>query len=211
MPTKGRPARKAQPPTRAKAVVGPLVGGERTILKALKKSTSIEFVETPLRDVIGYLQEKHHIPIWLDSLGLEGAGVGGDTPITKNLKGISLRSALKLILDDLGLRYAIHNDVLLITSPTRAESEEFLVTKMYPVADLVLPIQDRPYVGGLLPSGLEPTSTGGPGGSGQVGPFVVSVIPVVGPVAAKPTAAVGDFDSLIDLITSIVGAKMLGG
>ncbi len=58
--------------------------------------------------------------------------------MTKNLKGISLRSALKMILDELQLKYVIHNEVLLITSPTKAESDEYMVTKAYPVADLVV-------------------------------------------------------------------------
>lgn len=64
--------------------------------------------------------------------------IGSDTLVTKNLKGIKLRSALKLILDELGLKSVIHEGILLITSPTKAESEEFLETKIYPVKDLVL-------------------------------------------------------------------------
>ena len=35
------------------------------------------------------------------------------------------------------LKYVVHNDVLLITTPERAESDEFLTTKVYPVADLI--------------------------------------------------------------------------
>ena len=33
----------------------------------------------------------------------------------------------------------IHNEVLLITSPTKAESDEYMTTKVYPVADLLVP------------------------------------------------------------------------
>jgi hypothetical protein len=207
-PPAARPARKAQPPTPAKAAVSSVVGGERAIREALREPTSLQFVETPLQDVIDYLREKHHIEIQLDKKELESMSIGPDTLVTRSLRGISLRSALKLMLDEMGLKFVIHNEVLLITSPTKSESDEFLVTKMYPVADLVIPIQDHPYAGGLLPNGLEPTSPGGPGGSGQVGPFVVSVIPVVGPAAAKPTTVrVADFDSLIELITTTVAPK----
>ena len=92
--------------------------------RALKQPTQIEFVETPLRDVIDYLKDLHHIEIQLDSAALKEAGVDENTPITKNLKGISLRSALKLMLDELQLKYVIHNEVLLITTPEKAESEE---------------------------------------------------------------------------------------
>ena len=79
--------------------------------------------------------------------------IGGDTLVTKNLQGISLRSALKLLLDEMGLKYVIHNEVLLITSPTKAESEEFLITKFYDVSDLLFSVSDYPYRGGLLPGG----------------------------------------------------------
>ena len=74
----------------------------------------------------------------LDSTVLKEAGIADDTPITKSLKGISLRSALNLLLDDLQLRYVIHNEVLLITSPVKANSPEYLETRVYDVADLVI-------------------------------------------------------------------------
>jgi hypothetical protein len=54
------------------------------------------------------------------------------------LSGIKLRSALHLLLDDLKLQYVIQNEVLLITTPEKAESEEYLATRIYPVKDLVL-------------------------------------------------------------------------
>ena len=128
---------------------------EKKIEEALKQPTQIEFVETPLKDVVDYLKDLHHIEIQLDAAALKEAGVDESTPVTKNLKGISLRSALKLLLDDLQLKYVIHNEVLLITTPAKAESDEFMTTKVYPVADIVLPIKaDR------LPGGF-----GGLGGS----------------------------------------------
>ena len=87
------------------------------------------------------------------------------TPVTKNLKGISLRSALKLLLDELQLKYVVHNEVLLITSPAKAESDEYMTTKVYPVADLVLPIKSAGFSGGFGGMG----GMGGFGGQGQGG------------------------------------------
>ena len=78
---------------------------EKKIEEALKQPTQIEFVETPLKDVVDYLKDLHHIEIQLDSAALKEAGVDESTPVTKNLKGISLRSALKLLLDELQLKY----------------------------------------------------------------------------------------------------------
>ncbi len=83
------------------------------------------------------------IEIWLDTTnGLKDGGIEPDTPITVRLKDCRLERALNLILDDLSLTWTIHNDVLFITSPQRANSEQFLDTRVYDVADLVV-YQDR--------------------------------------------------------------------
>jgi hypothetical protein len=138
---------------------------EKKIEEALKSPTAIEFVDTPLKDVVDWLKDYHKIEIQLDKKELESMSVGDDTPVTKNLKGISLRSALKLMLDELGLKYVVHNEVLLLTSPTKAESEEFLTTKVYPVADLVIPIQQAGFSGGFGGMGGFGGFGGGQGGS----------------------------------------------
>src|SRR5208283_234882 len=158
---------------------------EKKIEEALKQPTQIEFVETPLKDVIDYLKDLHHIEIQLDGPALKEAGVDESTPVTKNLKGISLHSALKLLLDELQLKYVIHNEVLLITSPAKAESDEYMTTKVYPVADLVLPIRSMSFggmggmmgggmmgggmVGGGMGGGMRGGGMGGVGGGGMMG------------------------------------------
>ena len=96
----------------------------------------MEFIETPLSDVIDFLKDHHHIEIQLDNKALSDVGIGSDTPVTKNLKGISLRSALNLLLRDLNLTWTIQNEVLLITTPEEAENQ--LITKVYDVSDLVV-------------------------------------------------------------------------
>ena len=111
---------------------------EAKILAALDDKTELEFVDQPLTDVIDYLKERHDIEIQLDSKALTDEGVGTDTPITRNIRGITLRSALRLMLGELDLTYVIKNEVLMIT--TKTEAENMLSTKVYPVADLVMPI-----------------------------------------------------------------------
>ena len=92
---------------------------EKKINDALKSPTQLEFIETPLQDVIDYLKDYHGIEIQLDKKSLDEMSIGTDTPVTKNLKGISLRSALRLMLRELGLTYVIQDEVLLITTPKR--------------------------------------------------------------------------------------------
>ena len=95
--------------------------GESRIHAALDQNTDIEFVETPLKDAIDFLAEKHEIPIVLNAKNLEEARVNIDTPVTKRLKGLTLRSTLNLLLDELELTYAVQNGVLIITTPAEAQ------------------------------------------------------------------------------------------
>jgi hypothetical protein len=110
--------------------------GEAAIEKTLAEPTEMEFVETPLSDAIDYLKEHHHIEVQLDKKALDDVGIGSDTPITKSLKGGSLRSALNLMLRDLNLTWLIKDEVLLITTPEEAEAT--LTVKVYDVSDLVV-------------------------------------------------------------------------
>ena len=80
---------------------------EKKIDDALKSPTQLEFVETPLTDVIDYLKDYHKIEIQLDKKALDDVGIGTDTPVTINLKGISLRSALRLMLQ--GIEPDLHH------------------------------------------------------------------------------------------------------
>ncbi|NIL96995.1 MAG: VWA domain-containing protein, partial [Planctomycetales bacterium] len=113
---------------------------EKKILEELDKPTLMDFEETPLVEVIEYLEDLHGIEIQLATNALEEFNIDTDTPVTIDVRGISLRSALRLMLDSLepDLTYSINNEVLMLT--TREAAEENLVTKVYPVADLVLPV-----------------------------------------------------------------------
>jgi hypothetical protein len=120
---------------------------EERILAALDDKTVLEFTDQPLSDAIQYLKDRHDIEIQLDEKALEDEGIGTDTPVSRNISGITLRSALRLLLGELDLTYVVKNEVLLIT--TKAEAEALLVTKVYPVGDLVIPIpQMRMRMGG---------------------------------------------------------------
>lgn len=111
---------------------------ETRILQALDRETSFDYLDQPLKDVIDDISYTHEIPIVLDTKALEGFGIDTGTPITRTLKGISLRSALRLMLNELELTYVIKDEVLQITTPDEAEAQ--LITKVYPVGDLVIPV-----------------------------------------------------------------------
>jgi hypothetical protein len=111
---------------------------EASIHAALGQNTDIEFIETPLKDVVEFLAEKHGIPIVLNAKALEEAGVNIDTPVTKRLQGITLRSALRLTLGELELTHAVQNGVLMIT--TEGEAQKLQNTPFSPQTALWLAV-----------------------------------------------------------------------
>ncbi len=112
--------------------------GEERINKALKEPTEFRFENLPLADAIDYLKHRHDIEIALDQKELSIAGVDPSAAVTRSVKGITLRSGLKLLLEDLDLTYVVQDDVLLIT--TKEKADRIVTARVYPVADLVIPI-----------------------------------------------------------------------
>ena len=123
---------------------------EKRIEEALKQQTQLEFNETPLQDVVDYLKDMHKIEIQLDTRAMQDAGINPDAPVTKNIKGVSARSALRLMLRELGLTYIVQDEVLLITTPEAAD--KMANTKTHPVADLVTPADLPAKAGETMPS-----------------------------------------------------------
>ena len=109
--------------------------GEEAIEQALDETTTLEFVETPLQDVVDYLSNQHKVLIVLDKKSLSDVGIAVDEPLTANLRDISLRSALGLMLEQFDLAWTIRHDALVITTAESVQGD--LVTKVYDVADLV--------------------------------------------------------------------------
>lgn len=121
---------------RAAARGEPLLGpAEKRLKEALESPTSLEFVETPLQDVIDYMKDYHRIEIQLDCKPVDAIGLGGDTRVTKNIKKVRLRSALALMLRENGFTFDIEDEVLLIF-PEEA-SRLHAQTRIYPIADLL--------------------------------------------------------------------------
>src|ERR1700736_3508463 len=106
-------------PKPAKVVLNAVafVGGDQLIMKTLDDPTDLDFVETPLKDVIAAISIRHNnIPIVLDIKAMADAGSTPDTPITFQLKGISLKSALRQMLHEHELDFVIHDELLMITA-----------------------------------------------------------------------------------------------
>jgi hypothetical protein len=135
-----------------------------------KPALGFEFNEMPLREVIAKIRDAHGIPLELDQKALENAGVDLDTPITHHTSGISLRSALRLLLDNLDLTWHVRNEVLQIT--TREVESEHPTVRLYPLP-WGIAAQPRPDIQALidlLTSTVRPETWDCEGGYGSVRP-----------------------------------------
>jgi hypothetical protein len=82
----------------------------------------LEYVNTPLRDVLDYLEDQHRVKIELAPETQTGPKrVDPQTPVTKNLKQISLLSALHLLLDPYELEVTVQPDGTLLLVPSTQE------------------------------------------------------------------------------------------
>jgi hypothetical protein len=153
---------------------------EARIRHALDGKTDCDFTETPLNDVLDYFKSKHDIQIQGDKKALQDAAIDGSQPITLQLKGVTLKSALRLILDELDLAYVIRDEVLLVTTKDVAAS--LRETRTYPVQDLLTrwpagTLRGRDLVR-MITAVVEPETWDESGGSGAVellpGTLVVS-------------------------------------
>jgi hypothetical protein len=108
---------------------------ERRIQAALDDETTVNFTDTPLEDAVLFLQQQHDIPILLDVLAIEEAGVLVDEPVNMVLADVSLRSAMRLILSQLTLAAVVEDDVLKITTVEVANRVQ--KTRSYNVSSLI--------------------------------------------------------------------------
>jgi hypothetical protein len=100
-----------------------LIIGEYRIRQELASDTELDFVDSPLSDVVDYLHNLHDIKILFDHGALEDAAITVDSPVTCQLKGISLHTGLKAILSELNLTYLIDGELLWITTHEAAAAK----------------------------------------------------------------------------------------
>ena len=96
----------------------------------------VEFIDSPISEVIEYIGEAYGIPTIIDEQELENEGLSLDEPITFLMDAdlISTRDALELMLDKLELKYIIKNGVLIVTTEVGAEIHS--ETRVYDVRPL---------------------------------------------------------------------------
>ncbi len=163
---------------------------ERAFAKLLDgKGLNLTFKETPLRDVAKAISEATKRTVLLDERSLDEIGIGTDTPVTCQLKGLRLRQELKSMLRTIDPTLTFHVwDEALVIAPYEA-AEENLSTLMYPVWDLVDETPRRDYFGliELITRVVEPDSWSEVGGPASIAKF-----PQVGCLLVSQTDSVHD-------------------
>jgi type II secretory pathway component GspD/PulD (secretin) len=208
---------------------------EREIESRLTRPVSLSFTDAPLETVINDLQTLTGINFFVDKPALRDQAITLEQPVTIKIDDpISLKSALNLLLHNVGLTYVIENEVIKITTEAHAQGKLGLVA--YQVADLVIPIQNfgdlhsttappilgvntsgtqgSPLPGGATP--LDPRTlppgapTGSPSGSqlDANSPFATQPGYSPGGVSVQKRGPAGTMeDTLIKLITSTVAPR----
>jgi len=116
----------------------PTKNAEQRINAVLGKQlkTPLDYEGGQLNLVLEAISEEYGIPIIFDKAALDEVAISHESEVTVNLRNLSLRSALNLILKEPGLEdltYVVVDEVLLITT----EDKESLVAKVYRVDDLL--------------------------------------------------------------------------
>jgi len=103
--------------------------------RALRKRVAMQFVETPLSDIVDYVGQVADVPVLIDTRALDDVGLAENAAISIDVSDVSLESALNLMLSELDLTWTFFREVLLITTPE--EADRMLEVRVYDVTDLL--------------------------------------------------------------------------
>jgi hypothetical protein len=138
----------------------------------LAKRLSVEFIETPLRDVLTYLSDTNDVQFYVNAKALEGEGVSTDAPVTLRLKEVRMDTVLDLALEQASngvAAYVERDGVLIISEATRlADRLEVHVYNCRDLLSLEVPNQHPAAMGMAMPgaSGFSSSPPASPMGSG---------------------------------------------
>jgi hypothetical protein len=115
-----RKQRPATPPVKDLRLTDEKSSTEDQIEEALAKPIDINFSEMPLEEALTALKQQHHLDLWIDRPALNAAEIALDDAVTLQLSGVRLESILNLLLEPRELDWLIQDEVLKITTRTRA-------------------------------------------------------------------------------------------
>jgi type II secretory pathway component GspD/PulD (secretin) len=143
---------------------------ERRIENTLMGTVSMKFDKMPLRDAITQVRSKSGLNIVTDDVALEDEKISLDSvTIDEDLKDISMKDALSILLEKARCAYVVENNVVKVTTQKRSKGR--LVTKVFHVMDLVTPIPEyglsphHTFAGAMANQNKLPSLQGAGGGA----------------------------------------------
>jgi hypothetical protein len=119
---------------------GPALGqpaeqsAREAIEKALSQKDAFEFADVRLGNFVSVLREKYGMNVVIDQRALKEKEIDPESPVSLELKDVSVRSALELAIRPLGLSWTIYCEAIVISTPGAIQGMQF--TKVYDVTDL---------------------------------------------------------------------------
>jgi beta-lactamase regulating signal transducer with metallopeptidase domain len=133
------PARRARPDAGKQ-------GGETFVVNRQlgRKLPEVNFNNVALSDAVDFLRDVTGANVFVNWKALHDAGVERTSPVSARMRDVSFGKALTILLDGVERReplgYTVAEGVITITS--RADLEKDVVTRVYDVRDLIVPIPD---------------------------------------------------------------------
>ena len=126
----------------------------------------VRFDGVPLADAIEFLRDASGANIVVNWRAIEMLAIARDTPVTVRLRQVNFGKVLKTILNEAGtgeLTYYVDGNIIYIT--TRELADQDMVTRVYPILDLILDVPD--FVAPEM--NIENSFAGGQGGGAGSG------------------------------------------
>ncbi len=199
-------------PTDSKAATTGNVGSRRALERPLPE---VKFNGAALSEVLDFLADSTTSNISVDWKALEEAHVAKDTQITLRTSArVSLRKVLHLVLQQAGgagvLTFDVADGVIEVT--TQEASDKVLVSKTYPIQDLLFQPSDFTNAPDLsLQNASQGQSGGGGGGGGGGGSASQSLFTQNGASNSSQDKAITQkdrADAIIKLITDTVKPEL---
>jgi hypothetical protein len=105
-------------------------------INVISEVTTVEFVETPLTEVLAYLSDYHGVVIFADAMAFLEQGIVEDTPVTMEMKSVPLRAVLEHLAREHNAAFSFDNGRIIITTKEEL-SEQFGVTMVHDIRDLI--------------------------------------------------------------------------
>ena len=132
--------RRDRKPTPGQLPVQPIDQRDTDTMAKLDATISVDFKNKPLREVLDELRAMTGANIVPQDQFLAQENISLDYPIDLQLQQVKMKTALNLILNKARLTYLIRDGVVLVT--TAAGKRQDLVTRIYPIRDLIHPRDD---------------------------------------------------------------------